>query len=280
MIKYCLLLLSLILPIASTNTTPSSMESFHNLVFENYDSYGYLLVANKKDYEVMVVTGVIDKNTYYGIFINNKTNTPMRVYLEAKNIEYRIEFDDHIASYPKLKLKNKTTYELSITDTISDQKIYKESFTTNGVAESDVFYGLGKNELETQRLSQSLKPQSLIQLISVILIVIFGAIIVYIAAFKKNKNIRYQSWWDVDSEPPIINYDDNIIDATFDDDDLFDYSDTYDNFDDYELDAKPEEKTEILDKESYLNHLFKLYEYGEISEEELNEELRKIMVEK
>ena len=105
MIKYCLLLLSLILPIASTNTTPSSMESFHNLVFENYDSYGYLLVANKKDYEVMVVTGVIDKNTYYGIFINNKTNTPMRVYLEAKNIEYRIEFDDHIASYPKLKLK-------------------------------------------------------------------------------------------------------------------------------------------------------------------------------
>ena len=214
MMKYCLLLLSLILPIASTNTTPSSMESFHNLVFENYDSYGYLLVANKKDYEVMVVTGVIDKNTYYGIFINNKTNTPMRVYLEAKNIEYRIEFDDHIASYPKLKLKNKTTYELSITDTISDQKIYKESFTTNGVAESDVFYGLGKNELETQRLSQSLKPQSLIQLISVILIVIFGAIIVYIAAFKKNKNIRYQSWWDVDSEPPIINYDDNIIDAT------------------------------------------------------------------
>lgn len=307
MIKFCLLLLSLILPITSkvipttTNTTdiesfkivtnsvqslavsnPDSIEAFNDLITENYDSYGYLLIATKKEYDVMVITGIINNNTYYGIFINNKTNNPMKAFLDTVTVEYNIYFNDHIASYPKLKLDRNKTYEIKIIDTISGQPIYDESFTTDGNALSDIYYGYGNNQLTTQKLTTTLKPLPTIQIVSIVLIVIFGFIIIYILVAKKNRNVRYHHYH---SMPSPMNSRPNVIDIDEDDYELFDYNDGYDDdnddehdfLDHYQTQEPPKDMDEIIiDKETYINHLFKLYEQNEITEEVLNEELKKI----
>lgn len=276
MIKYCLLILSLILPMASTLTTPESMETFNDVIFENYDSYGYLLVADKKDYEVMVINGVIGNDTYYGIFINNKTNTVMQAFLETKNINYEIKFNDHIANYPKLKMKKNSTYTFKIIDTISEKAIYEETFITNGQALSDVFNGLGNHQLSTEKLSIYFKPLPAIQIVSTILIVVFGLIIIFIVAFKKNRNIRYHNLRHIPVQPNRVS---NVIDVIDDDYELSEFDNFEDNFQ-TSIEVQKENKDSnaeiILDKQAYMNHLFKLYEHNEITEEELNEEIKKI----
>lgn len=256
------------MPVADTTETDPK-DQFNDAVYANYDEYNYILANRTKDYELLVVSGKTGSNVSYGIFIDNKTNHPMDAFITDGYLSYHIPFTDHTASFPKVKLTHNKEYTITVTDLISDQDIINDQFTTNpsGVSLNtafDIFSGLGQNALGAAiSLPVSVETKRIVNLLSILSIILFLGIIAAIVIFKKNRMPRYHH---AETDPV------HVPDHREDNDDIIDAK-----YEDAPQEAeKPSERNAIVDKQSYMNNLFRMYENKEITEEELNEELKKI----
>ena len=243
-------------------TSTISGETFNDHINKSYEKYFYVYDQETSFGDCALVYGKYKDNYYLCCYLleqNVATKTYLRIKLDG-NITTYVP-DSNIVEGYGLKVKNIEKIEF-FTFSNEQEVLINEYFVSdlNAKLENEGITGLNqgnfpKNKKETSLINKIIIYIIVFSLISMSLIVALS--ILYVKRVGKFKKI---SSFDESHQ--------NIIDASYEYDDM--------NNDNVNYSTSDEEKIDNTPKEEIMERLFKEFRSGDISEEELNERLKNL----
>ena len=248
-----------LLPFLVVSINSINEEQFINNINDAYNEYEVILDEEREIGDLTVVFGTYKDKYYLSCFLlNNGTsaNHYIKVYLDSKLTTYVP--DGGVVEGYKLQVRNEDTIKI-VLSTDATEIVVKE-FKVSDLKES-----LKTNQIVGNGLGTFPKNKREISLINQIRLYIFGFFFLAVALgialvimYKKaigrfNKNHREKPLFDFEQEDK--DYDDDVIDVASE----------VENEETYE-----QNKQEVMDR------LFEEFRKGDITEDELNEKLKKL----